>query len=82
MFNVGDKVVYVGDDYKFDKHEVAEDNRAHGVVTAIDNDPTRTAWTMYAVAFDNIEEPYNELYCYTEELMREEAAKETEPVTS
>jgi len=81
MFNVGDKVVYVGDDYKFDKHEVAEDNRAHGIVVEVDNDPTRTAWTMYAVAFNNIEAPYNELYCYTEELMREEAAKETEPNT-
>ena len=71
MFNVGDKVVYVGDDYMFDAHEVAEDNKAHGVVTSIDNDPTRTAWTMYAVAFDNIEAPYNELYCYVEELERE-----------
>lgn len=81
MFNVGDRVVYVGDDYMFDAYEVAEDNKAHGVVTSIDNDPTRTAWTMYAVAFDNIEAPFNELYCYTEELEREEAAKETEPVT-
>ena len=71
MFNLGDKVVYVGDDYKCDAHEVAEDNKAHGVVTSIDNDPTHTAWTMYAVAFDNIEAPFNELYCYTEELERE-----------
>lgn len=78
MFNVGDRVVYVGEDYLFDTYEVEVDGLAHGKVIGITNNPLISDTPMYFVAFDCQE---NSLCCYVEELRREEAAKETEPVT-
>jgi len=71
MFNVGDKVRYVGSDYKFDDYDVEV---VKGVVTEIEHSPIDNM-VMYAVDFADSKHTEN-LPCYAEELEREAEEKE------
>jgi len=67
MFNVGDKVVYIGDDYTFP--EVAHSN-VSGMVVGITGFDTAI---MYNVHFTEVQQT---LLCYVEELQLEQPTEE------
>ena len=76
MFNVGDKVRYVGSDYKFDDYDVEV---VKGVVTEIEHSPIDNI-VLYAVDFADSKQT-EDLYCYAEELERE-TEEEAESIPS
>lgn len=75
MFDVGDRVKYVGSTFYFDRYGVEV---ASGTVYSVDHDPVDEPVPMYAVCLDLYDDAADYTYFFAEELERlneEEDAK-------